>query len=90
MPSHSAASTTPTRTLSVEPKWVGKVTADALRVRSWAGTDYAPIQSWPMLSRGNLIDVCDEVKDKNGVIWFYIRIDGRIFGFVHSAYIERV
>ena len=85
-----AVTTTTSRTLSKEPKWVGKVTASSLCVRSWAGVEFSQIRSWPLLSKGNLVDVCDEVKDRNGVTWFYIRIDGRIFGFVHSAYLERV
>ena len=78
------------RTLSKEPKWVGKVTASALNVRSWAGVDSAPIRSWPLLYKGNLIDVCDTVNDIHGNAWYYIRINGRIYGFVSGQYIERV
>jgi len=29
------------------------------------------------------------VKAKDGSVWYYIRIDGRIYGFVHSAYIAK-
>lgn len=71
------------------PQWVGKVTADRLNVRSWAGTENANIKSWPVLGFGNLVDVCDSILAKDGSKWFYVRIDGRIYGFVHSGYIEK-
>lgn len=93
----SASSTTTTTTsssstgsnLNEKPKWVGKVTASTLSVRTWAGTENPTIKSWPMLTRGNLIDVCDSVKDKTGATWYFVKIAGRFFGFVHSAYVQR-
>ncbi len=75
--------------LNKTPKWVGKVTASSLNVRSWAGTEHSNIKSWPRLAKGNLVDVCDSVKASDGSTWYYVRIDGRIYGFVHSAYIAR-
>lgn len=71
------------------PKWVGKVTASSLNVRTWAGTEYKNIKSWPKLGKGNLVDVCDLVHDKDGDPWYYVRIDGKIFGFVSAAYIVK-
>lgn len=71
------------------PQWVGKVTADILNVRSWAGVNNPTITSWPKLGNGNLIDVCDVINATDGSPWYYIRIDGRIYGFVHSAYIAK-
>lgn len=71
------------------PQWVGKVTADVLNVRSWAGVNNPIIKSWPKLSRGNQVDVCDVVNAADGSRWYYIRIDRRIYGFVHSAYIAK-
>ena len=47
------------------------------------------IKSWPQLRYGNLVDVCDVVNATDGSRWYYVRIDGRIYGFVHSAYIAR-
>lgn len=75
--------------LSKAPKWTGRVTASILNVRSWAGTNNPVIKSWPQLAKGNLVDVCDTVAAADGSKWYYIRIDGRIFGFVHSAYINK-
>ena len=75
--------------LNKTPKWVGKVTASALNVRSWAGTEYPNIKSYPILKKNNLIDVCDSVKARDGKKWYYIRIAGNIYGFVSAAYIKK-
>jgi hypothetical protein len=74
---------------SKTPKWVGKVTANSLNVRTWAGTENAKLKSYPMLAKGNLIDVCDTVKAKGGNPWYYIRIAGKYFGFVSAKYIKK-
>lgn len=76
--------------ITKNPQWTGKVTADSLNVRTWAGVNNPMIKSWPKLSNGNSVDVCDVVNAADGSSWYYIRIDGRIYGFVHSAYIEKV
>lgn len=75
--------------LCMAPQWVGKITGDDLNVRKWAGTEYDNIKSWPKLSKGNLVDLCDSVKAKDGSTWYYIRIDGRIYSFVHADYVTR-
>lgn len=54
---------------STTPKRVGKVTASTLNVRQGPGTGYPLYDAWSTLSKGNLVDVCDE---KDG--WLYIRI----------------
>ena len=76
--------------LNIKPIWVGKVTADQLNVRTWAGTEYPNIKSWPILKYGNLVDVCDSVKAADGSEWYYVRIAGKYYGFVHSAYVQRI
>lgn len=76
--------------LSKTPKWVGKVTANTLNVRTWAGTEYAQLKSYPTLAKGNLVDVCDTIKAKDGASWYYIRIAGKYFGFVSAKYIKKV
>ena len=83
---------TPTNTLespSKTPKWVGKVTCNGLNVRTWAGIENPNIKSYPILNYGNLVDICDTVEDKDGFDWYYVRIAGKYYGFVHSAYITR-
>lgn len=85
------ASTLSTPTiLSKTPKWVGKVTANTLNVRTWAGTEYAQLKSYPTLAKGNLVDVCDIIKAKDKADWYYIRIAGKCFGFVSAKYIKKV
>lgn len=74
--------------LCMTPKWVGVVTGDILNVRAWAGEEYPNIKSWPKLAEGNMVEVCDSIKAADGSTWYYIRIDGRIYGFSHSDYIR--
>lgn len=79
------ASTAPSKT----SKWVGKVTATELNVRTWAGTENAKLKSYPTLKKGNLVDVCDTIKDSEGADWYYVRIAGKYFGFVSGKYIKK-
>lgn len=76
-------------TLNKEPQWVGKATASSLNVRTWAGTEFGNIKSYPLLSRGNLVDVCDTVKSADGMPWYYVRIAGKYYGFVCGFYIQK-
>ena len=75
--------------LSMKPKWVGEVTAQSLNVRTWAGTEYPNIKSYPELAITNLVDVCDTVKAADGSVWYYIRIAGKYYGFVSAKYIKK-
>lgn len=76
--------------INTTPGWVGKVTADVLNVRTWAGEENPNIKSWPQLTKGNLVDICDRVDAKDGSVWYYVRIDGRIFGFIHSDFVKKM
>lgn len=76
--------------LNKTPKWVGKVTAAELNVRSWPGTENPKIKKWSLLKKNNLIDVCDTIKASDDTDWYYIRIAGKYYGFVSSAFINRV
>ena len=73
----------------MKPKWVGEVTAQSLNVRTWAGTDFKNIKSYPTLAKTNLVDVCDTVKAADGSVWYYIRIAGKYYGFVSAKYIKK-
>lgn len=75
--------------LSKIPKWTGKVTASALNVRMWAGTEHSNIKSYPILYKNSVVDVCDSLKASNGKTWYYIRIAGKYYGFVSSDYIVK-
>lgn len=75
--------------LNKTPKYVGKVTATELNVRSWAGKENPTIKKWPLLKKGNLVDVCDTIKAADGSNWHYIRIAGKYYGFVSATYIKK-
>lgn len=82
-------STETAKTLNTKPKFVGKVTSTELNVRSWAGAENPKIKKWPLLKKGNLVDVCDTVKAADDSNWYYIRIDGKYYGFVAARYIQK-
>lgn len=81
-------STSTSGTLNTTAKWTGKVTADSLNVRTWAGTENKTCSFSP-LTEGTKVSVCDSVKANNGDTWYYIKYNGK-YGFVHSAYIAKV
>ena len=70
-----------------EIKYVGKVMANKLNVREGAGLNYNKVAAYPVLEKGNLVDVYDEIDAEDGSRWLYIRIGGKIFGYVSADYI---
>lgn len=75
--------------LNKKPKYVAKVTATELNVRSWAGAENPKIKKWPLLKKGNLVDVCDTIKAADKSEWNYIRIAGKYYGFVAKKCLKR-
>lgn len=71
--------------LNKTPKCVGKIKSNSVPVKTWAGSKYDSIKSYPILNKGNLVDLCDGVDG-----WYYIRIGNNIFGFVEATAIEIV
>ena len=76
--------------LNSTPVALGRVTASSLNVRTWAGTEYPQIKSYPVLERGTIVDICDAITDSNAQVWYYVRIGGKWYGFVCGKYIEKV
>ena len=76
--------------VNTTPKKIGRVKQEGLYVRTWAGKENPQIKSWPKLSKDSLVDICDTIKDSEGNNWYYIRIDGHIYGFSMSKYIKKV
>lgn len=74
--------------LNRKPLLTGKVIT-LLNVRTWAGSENPRIKSWPQLAEGYKVEVCDTIKAKNGNDWYYIRINGKIYGFVNADYISK-
>lgn len=85
MPAHEKTSTTGVP--SKQEMWVGMVTASALNVRVWAGTEHRKCSFGP-LKRGTRISVCDTVKASDGSTWYYIRHNG-LYGFVCGEYVTQ-
>jgi len=54
-------------------KWKVKVTASALNVRTWAGTEY---NRFMIIGNGKEVEVCDTVKERNGEDWYYVKVNG--------------
>lgn len=71
-------------------KFTGKVIATTLNVREYAGTEYNKIKSYPTLKKGDLVSVCDTVKDSKKDNWYYVKIANKYFGFVSSKYVAKV
>ena len=74
--------------LSTTPKWVGVVTAGKLNVRTWAGTSNPNLKSYPTLKKGTKVEVCDIVNESSTSKWYYVRIAGKVYGFVSAKYIK--
>lgn len=73
-------------TPSKKERYKGKVTADKLNVRSWAGRD-SPTVSFSPLCIKDVVSVCDAILSDSGDTWYYIRYNGK-YGFVNAKYIE--
>lgn len=69
--------------------FVGEVTASELNVRTGAGTNYGKLSSYPILKRGNLVDVLKAKKDTFGNKWYQVRIAGKYTGYVSAQYIKK-
>lgn len=72
-------------------KYVAKVTAMKLNVRTGAGLNYSNLSSYPYLLKDNLVDVLeDEIAGSNGSEWSKIKIAGKHTAYVCSDYLSRV
>lgn len=69
--------------------WVGECTGNSVRVRRGPGLEYMPIEGYPYLNKGNLVDVIGEKEGSDGMIWFYVWIAKLYKGFVRGDYIKR-
>ena len=67
----------------------GKVTANALNVRTWPGTSNPNIKSCPVLKKGATVSICDAILDKNITTWYYIKAAGKYYGFVSGKFIAK-
>lgn len=87
----NAATTIKNKQDKTERLFVGSVTAKETKVRTWAGGEYPQIKKWPVLAKGNLIDVMNYTQTaKDGSKWYYVRIANKYYGFVNSKHVQRV
>lgn len=82
----SGSSSSSSGGLSKTVQWTGTVTASALNVRTWAGTENSECSFSP-LPHGASVGVCDSLKANDGDTWYYIKYNGK-YGFVHSDYVS--
>ena len=69
----------------------GKVTATELNVRTWAGTEYPQIKKIPALKKGTVVEVMNYTqKAADGSEWYFVRMEGKYYGFVSAKYVEKV
>lgn len=87
---HNAVVTKPSASTSkTKYPFVGEVTASELNVRTGTGTNYGKLSSYPILKRGNLVDVLKAKKDTSGNKWYHVRIAGKYTGYVSAKYIKK-
>lgn len=73
----------------IQYPFVGEVTASELNVRTGAGTNYDKLSSYPILKKGNLVDILKTKKDTSGDKWYQVRIAGKYTGYVSAKYIKK-
>lgn len=75
--------------LSRVPQFVGQVTSSTLNVRTYFSSLFDRVAEWPVLGHGNLVDICGAFENPMGDTWYFIRIAGKIFGFVSAEYVVK-
>ena len=84
-----------TLTLNTTGKYSETVKANGvittlLNIRKGPGTQYANLVSYPTLPANTKVGLCDMVRDKNGGIWYFIKINNAKYGFANANYIKIV
>lgn len=75
---------------SKDVRWKGRVTAGALNVRTWAGTENDKCRTFGPLAYGTEVYICDEIYAADGSLWYYIKtVDSGKYGFCHADYIRK-
>lgn len=81
--------TTPDKVSSNEYPFVGKCTANNVAVRKGAGTNYEQISGYPIINKGNLVDVTSFKTGSDGKKWYYVLIAKKYKGYVRSDFISK-
>lgn len=70
--------------------WVGECTGNGVNVRRGPGLEYLPIEGYPYLNKGNLVDVIGERRAADKVLWYRILIADKYKGYIRHDYLKRV
>lgn len=77
--------------LKKEVQAIGRVyNCDSLNVRTLPGAENPQLKSVPSIPNGTVVEVLDKVNAANGKAWYYIKIGGKVHGFVSASYIQLV
>lgn len=82
-------SSTTSKAPSKVRKFVGRIKDNASPVRKNPGQKYDQLTSYPILNKGDLVDVCDTIKSASGNDWYYICIGGKIYGYIFSGHVDK-
>ena len=74
--------------LNQTKKATGVVNHKSIYVRKWAGKEYEPLTSVPVIYQNDTIDVCDMIKDTKNQNWYFAQVKPNIYGFVMAQYIN--
>lgn len=69
-------------------KATGVVNYKSIYVRKWAGKEYEPLTSVPIIHQNDKIDICDMIKDTKNQNWYFAQVKPNIYGFVMAQYID--
>lgn len=61
----------------------GEIIEDESYLRTGPGLEFAKVQKWPQLVKGNIVDIIDIHKDINNYNWYLIAING-IEGYIED------
>ena len=70
--------------------WVGECTGNGVNVRRGPGLEYLPIEGYPYLNKGNLVDVIGERRAADKVLWYRILIADKYKVYLRHDYLKRV
>ena len=77
--------------LKKEVQATGQVyNCDSLNVRTLPGAGNPQLKSVPSIPNGTIVEILDKVNAANDKAWYYIRIGGKVYGFVSASYIQLV
>ena len=82
-------SSTTSKAPSKVRKFVGRIKDNASPVRKNPGQKYDQLTTYPILNKGDLVDVCDTIKSASGNDWYYICIGGKIYGYIFSGHVDK-